>query len=172
MPDERDDEGVGVSGTGTAEHAATPGKNDALRLVLRLWKEGHVTQDVRYENKGLLKLISLSLTDTDFRNRLLSDPEATLAEVPPGHLPEGIELKFHENTPDTIHVVLPPLGGGLEHRSPRFQERIFSRTSQAGESLFADDADLGDWSLDADRGDPDSRDSMNSAPPIIVVAEE
>src|SRR5689334_7542059 len=29
--------------------------------------------------------------------------------------------------------------------------------------------DLGDWSLDSDRGDPDIRDTMNSAPPIVVA---
>jgi hypothetical protein len=168
MSEQRRDEGVGLSAAEATEQAAALGKNDALRLVLRLWKEGHVTQDVRYENKGILKLISLSLTDQDFRNRLLSDTRGTLAEVPPGHLPEGLELKFYENTPNTIHIVLPPLGGGLEHRSPRFQERLFSRTSEAGERLFADDIDLGDWSTDSDHGDPDIRDSMNSAPPITL----
>jgi hypothetical protein len=156
----------------TEEPAAALGPNDALRLVLRLWKEGHVTQDVRYENKGILKLVSSSLTDRDFRRRLLDDTPSALAEAPEGHLPEGIELRFHENTADTLHVVLPPLGGGLEHRSPRFHDRLFSRTSTLHEALFSDDIDLGDWSLDSDRGDPDTRDSMNSAPPIVLPAAE
>jgi hypothetical protein len=161
-------EGAVTSAAEAAEPAARFGANDVLRLILRLWKEGHVTQDVRYDNKGILKLVSSSLTDSNFRYRLLNDTQRALAEVPAGHLPEGIELMFHENTTDKLHIVLPQVGGGLEHRSPRFQERLFSRTSTATERLFADDIDLGDWSSDSDHGDPDTRDSMNSAPPIVL----
>ncbi|NKK36321.1 hypothetical protein GFL72_16985 [Rhizobium leguminosarum bv. viciae] len=168
MSKDQHDESPVTSASEAAKFVAALGKNDVLRLVLRLWKEGHLTQDVRYDNKGILKLVSLSLTDSDFRHRLLNNTQHTLAEVPAGHLPVGLELKFYENTANTLHIVLPPVGGGLEHRSPRFQERLFSRTSTADMALSADDADIGDWSLDQDHGDLGARDHMNSAPPIAL----
>lgn len=47
-------------------------------------------------------------TDAAFRARLLAAPRATLAAagLPP---PAGKTLVVHENTADTVHLVLPPL---------------------------------------------------------------
>src|SRR4051794_25278095 len=97
--------------------------------VLRLWKQGLVAQDPRYERKGLLKLAALAMTDADFRSRLISDTQSILSELPPElSLPEGVELRFYENTNDTLHIVLPDLGAGLARRPAAFPELLRSRT--------------------------------------------
>jgi hypothetical protein len=163
-------EDYGDAGQGAGDPKGPSGPTDDERRVLSLWKEGLVSQDPRYENKGLLLLAALAMTNPEFRSRLINDSESVLNELASNYsLPSGVKLKFYENTPETLNVVLPALGGGLAKRPPEFRELLRSRTSEASDSLFADDIDLGDWSLDSDRGDPDIRDSMNSGVVAVVV---
>lgn len=55
-------------------------------------------------------VILRAIEDHAFRERLLQEPEAVLAE----HeivLPEQVKVTFVENTKDTIHIVIPPYVG-------------------------------------------------------------
>jgi hypothetical protein len=47
----------------------------------------------------------------EFRQRLLMNPEAVLAEAGIA-LPEGVIVHFVENTDDTVHIAIPPYIGG------------------------------------------------------------
>lgn len=50
-----------------------------------------------------------SLTDPDFRKRVLEDPVAALRDDIGVHLPDGFKLHVHEdNGVDAAHIVLPP----------------------------------------------------------------
>jgi len=42
-----------------------------------------------------------------FRQRLLDNPKATLEEELGTRLPEGVEVRAVEETPDTVFIVLP-----------------------------------------------------------------
>lgn len=46
----------------------------------------------------------------DFRKKLLENPEAILAQIGM-ELPEGVRVRFVEDTSDTIHIVIPPYIG-------------------------------------------------------------
>lgn len=54
------------------------------------------------------KIAALAMEDADFRAKLLSDPKAALAEVAGLEFPEGVKLVVHEETADTLHMVIPP----------------------------------------------------------------
>jgi len=59
------------------------------------------------------RVIAKAWADEAFKAALLSDPREALAREGIG-VPEGLTLKVHENTPGTMHVVLPlPPGGAL-----------------------------------------------------------
>jgi hypothetical protein len=45
-----------------------------------------------------------------FRENLLKDPQSVLAEIGIV-LPEGVEVKFVENTKDVVHIAIPPYIG-------------------------------------------------------------
>src|SRR3546814_282175 len=49
-----------------------------------------------------------ALRDAEFRRRFVADPEAVLAEHGV-EAPRGVTIKVVENTPELVHVVLPPL---------------------------------------------------------------
>ena len=46
--------------------------------------------------------------DNDFRERLLADPKAAIAEVIGMSLPVGFHVAVHEDSDTTAHLVLPP----------------------------------------------------------------
>ena len=52
------------------------------------------------------KAVARAWSDNAYRERLLSDPKAALAEVG-AEPPPGIEVSVVENTPDRVHLVLP-----------------------------------------------------------------
>ncbi len=54
------------------------------------------------------RLIERSVEDEELRRRLLSDPKATVEQELGAKLPEGIEIRAVEETPETIYLVLPP----------------------------------------------------------------
>ena len=62
----------------------------------------------------LQKLIERAWEDEAFKQELLSDPRAAIESALGVALPEGIEIQVHEQTPTTIHLVLP-----MPPQSPR-----------------------------------------------------
>jgi hypothetical protein len=53
------------------------------------------------------KLIERSLQDEAFRQRLLADPRAAIEQELGTRLPESIEVRAVEETPEIIYLVLP-----------------------------------------------------------------
>jgi hypothetical protein len=111
----------------------------------------------------------LSMANDEVRSRLLTDLDGVLEEAPAlaEELPEGVTLRFVENTTDTLNVVLPPRSGETSRRPAPLRDVLRSRTEVVGASfrddfdLFSDDFNLSDSGLlDAiGVGDPDLRDS-------------
>ncbi|MGF1471332.1 MAG: NHLP leader peptide family RiPP precursor [Rubrobacteraceae bacterium] len=54
------------------------------------------------------RLIQRSVEDEEFRQRLLADPRATIEQEVGASLPEELEIRCVEETPDTVYLVLPP----------------------------------------------------------------
>ena len=64
-------------------------------------------------------LVRRSVEDEGFRRRLLEDPKGTVEQELGTPLPEGVEVRAVEETPDTVYLVLPSAspgfaGGGAE----------------------------------------------------------
>jgi hypothetical protein len=55
-------------------------------------------------------IIVPAMRSPTFRARLLEEPEAVLSEFGIV-LPEGVAIRFLENTETTIHIVIPPYVG-------------------------------------------------------------
>ncbi len=53
------------------------------------------------------RIIQRSLEDDAFRQRLLEDPKAAIEQELGTRLPAGVEIRAVEETPDTVHLVLP-----------------------------------------------------------------
>ena len=70
------------------------------------------------------RLIERSIDDEELRRRLLADPKATVEQELGARLPEGIEIRAVEETPEVVYLVLPPstratqqaVGGELSDR--------------------------------------------------------
>ncbi len=65
------------------------------------------------------RLIQRTMEDEDFRRGLLDDPKGTVERELGGRLPEGVEVRAVEETPDTVYLVVPSAspsfaGGGGE----------------------------------------------------------
>ena len=60
-------------------------------------------------------IISIAMHDRMFREELLSDPKDTLERELGITFPEEVKIEVHEDTPTTIHLVLPlkPKTGSL-----------------------------------------------------------
>jgi hypothetical protein len=59
------------------------------------------------------RLIDRSLQDEEFRQRLLADPKGAIEQELGSRLPESVEVRAVEETPEIIYLVLPsasPLG--------------------------------------------------------------
>lgn len=54
------------------------------------------------------QIVKRAQEDPAFREELLRDPQAALAQLAGGALPPGVDIVVHEETPRTIHLVLPP----------------------------------------------------------------
>ncbi len=57
------------------------------------------------------QVVARAWDDEDFRQRLLADPRAVLAEYGMD-VPEGMEIKVVEDTPEVCHLVLPASPAG------------------------------------------------------------
>jgi len=58
------------------------------------------------------KIVERRLQDEVFRRRLLADPRATLEQEYGERIPEGVQVRAVEETPDTIYLVLPSSSAG------------------------------------------------------------
>ncbi|MFX1411598.1 MAG: NHLP leader peptide family RiPP precursor [Promethearchaeota archaeon] len=56
----------------------------------------------------LMSALQRATTDPEYRAALKADPAGVLAEAGVD-VPAGITYQVVENTPDTVHIVLPPL---------------------------------------------------------------
>jgi hypothetical protein len=130
------------SGTSETSHAA---KAEAAltddQKALRLWFNALCLQDPRYDNKFILKLAAEAMNSEEYRTRLVHHTKELLSSLhysPPSA--ETAELKFHDNTKEALHIVLP---SRPQNRSPELRELLHSRTSIA--TLDSrDDWDFGD----------------------------
>ena len=60
-------------------------------------------------NRGAFgKLVRLATENPELRERLLNNPDGVLADEGI-KLPEGMHVRFLENTEGVVHLVLPPL---------------------------------------------------------------
>jgi hypothetical protein len=62
-------------------------------------------------------LVQRSMEDESFRQMLLDDPKGTVEQHLGTQLPEGVEVRVVEESPQTIYLVLPfasPVGEGGE----------------------------------------------------------
>ena len=67
------------------------------------------------EDLARQELIQKSVEDEELRRRLLSNPKGTVEQELGAKLPERIEIRAVEETPETIYLVLPP--SSSEHSS-------------------------------------------------------
>ena len=56
----------------------------------------------------LKELVEKSSLDSDFRQRLISDPKTTISEELGVTIPESMTIKIHESDMQTVHLALPP----------------------------------------------------------------
>jgi hypothetical protein len=68
-------------------------------------------------------IIARALKDEGFARELRADPKAVL-EREVGELPEGIEIKVVEETPDTLYLVLPARPSPRRQLSEEELERV------------------------------------------------
>jgi hypothetical protein len=71
--------------------------------------EARMAQDPRQQEQAKQwgQVVARAWTDEPFKQRLLSDPQAVLAEagLP---VPSNLTVQVHEATPTNLHLVLPP----------------------------------------------------------------
>lgn len=60
------------------------------------------------------EFISRAWRDQDFRAALLRDPRAVVEQELGVRLPEHIQIQIHQETPDTLHFILPPPPAALK----------------------------------------------------------
>ena len=65
----------------------------------------------KMSGRGFYQSVILRAVESpEFRERLLREPNAVLAEAGV-KLPEGLKVTFIENTKDVVHIVIPPYIG-------------------------------------------------------------
>jgi hypothetical protein len=116
--------------------------SDDDQRILRLWRESLSLLDPRYEDKRLLRIAARAMVDDAFRERFADDDGAPADDAAPGL------IRFHVNTPKTLHVVLPPRAGEAEQRPQSMRESLRSRTSTHAANYFQDNWDVNDRALD------------------------
>ena len=53
-------------------------------------------------------ILGKATEDETFRSKLLSDPRTSIEDELGVTIPEGVTVQVHENTAQTVHLVLPP----------------------------------------------------------------
>jgi hypothetical protein len=69
-------------------------------------------------------IAGLAAKDPAFRAALLANPRGAMAQVLEGPLPESLTIRVVEDTPDTLHLVLPPAPAAGAELSDRQLERV------------------------------------------------
>jgi hypothetical protein len=85
------------------------------------------------------RLVERSLKDDDFRERLLSEPEATIERELGVRLPEEVRVVAVEETAATIYLVLPPsatAGAQEEALGGELSERELQEVAGGGDTSF------------------------------------
>ena len=82
------------------------------------------------------RLIAKAQEDTDYRRRLLADPNSALKEAFDIEVPKEFNVMVHEDDAHTVHLVLPA--------SPELTDVQLQRAAGGSCTLF--DYDVGDWS--------------------------
>lgn len=154
--------------------APDPGTlSDDAQRRLRDWQITLWELDSRYGDKGLLALAAISLADEESRARLITDPQNVIAELGITlELPESTTVRFVENTPNTLTVILPPRAAEEEARPAELDQYLESRPAKVtaflrddfnythveGDHVSAPPGDISDgqvlWG-----GDPETRDT-------------
>ena len=73
-------------------------------------------------------LADKAAADQEFRNQLLSDPKGTIEQELDITIPEGIEIRVHEDDAQTAHLILPP--------SPRLSETQLAEAAGGGDTYY------------------------------------
>ena len=93
-------------------------------------------------------LVQRSLEDEDFRQRLLDDPKGTVEQELGTRLPEGVEVRAVQESPQTIYLVLPstsPIGGGGEISDEDLEAVAGGAYTDAGATCEGGSTCRGDW---------------------------
>ena len=75
-------------------------------------------------------LVDKADEDEEFRNRLLTDPKGVIQQEFDLELPESLGIQVHENSAETVHLVLPP--------NPRLNEAQLARVAGGSEDFSMD----------------------------------
>ena len=72
------------------------------------------------------QVMDRAMKDEAFRQELLNNPKGTLERELGLALPAGVTIQVHENTPTTVHLVLPmlPASGELRELSDTELETV------------------------------------------------
>jgi hypothetical protein len=120
--------------------------SDDDQRILHLWRDSLILLDPRYHDKQLLQFAARAMVDDELRAKFAARDARDAKEAPEsGGYESGLaEVRFYVNTPDTLHVVLPPRAGETEQRPRELRDALRSRTSADAESLFRDDFNISD----------------------------
>jgi hypothetical protein len=77
-------------------------------------------------------IISIAMHDQAFREELMSNPKEALERELGISFPEEVKIEMHEDTPTTIHLVLP-----LKPKTGSLMEVSYAQLEDSGEELDA-----------------------------------
>ena len=77
-------------------------------------------------------IVSIAMHDRVFREELMSNPKETLERELGLSFPEEVKIEMHEDTPTTIHLVLP-----LKPKTGSLMEVSFAELEDSGEEQDA-----------------------------------
>lgn len=78
------------------------------------------------------RLIQRSMEDEELRQRLLSDPKGTVEQELGAKLPEEIEIRAVEETPEIVYLVLPPRASGDASAGGELSDRELEAVAGGG----------------------------------------
>lgn len=58
--------------------------------------------------RGIQRVYAKAWKDSEFRQALLRDPRGTIEKEYGLALPQGLDIQVHEQTDQTLHLILPP----------------------------------------------------------------
>lgn len=71
-------------------------------------KENRFEAELETRAAAEAKIAALAMENAEFRGKLLTDPKTALAEVAGLEFPATVQVVVHEETEDTLHLVIPP----------------------------------------------------------------